>query len=146
MGCWGNGTFENDDAEELLVACLRFQDPQVIMKALHGNFDSDDGSLIKANEALAAAELVAAKLGYPSAGFPDDPEAWNDLKKLPLIVTPQIVHLSLEAVRHIQKESDLKDEILASIDASDYTEWVQILDDLVARLNQALLSDGSQVL
>lgn len=118
--------------------CLRFQNPDKILEAFNELFRSQEGDFSTEFNALAAAEVVAAKFGQPSQDFPDDPDAWQDLEKLPIDVSLDCVNLALKTVRQIKAESDLRNANLTSVDPNDYPEWIEIIDDLIDRLTKAL--------
>lgn len=139
MGTWGNRIFENDDAEEFLVFSLRFQNPGIILDALKATIPNIEGRFSPEQKALAAAEVVAAKIGQPSSDFPDDPDAWQDLDKLQLDVSQALINLALKTVLQIKTESNLKSDYLGDQDPNDYNEWLEVVNDLINRLKTALV-------
>lgn len=136
MGCWGTDIFGNDDAEEFLVSCLRSQNPSLISETLENNrFTESEIPWLGEESALAAAEVIAAKLGHPGEDFPDNPEALEDLENLKLEITSPLITLAIEVVERIQADSHLKDKWLTD---DDVREWSLGLDNLLRRLRHLL--------
>ena len=85
MGAWGHDSFDNDDAGDWQCDLVDSSDMSAIAEALNGVTD-DAEDYIEAPEcsmAIAAAEVVAALHGNPSATLPDDAQAWVKGKPQP---------------------------------------------------------------
>lgn len=83
MGAWGSGAFDNDTAADwrygLVDAVSESEAVQVIESALRAATDPPAGEYLDADVgscALAAAEIVAAALGQPASGLPEDVTEW----------------------------------------------------------------------
>lgn len=76
-GAWGFGSFENDDALDLLDDLGSHPGSEVIMTALRA-VDANAKSIEapQCSQALAAAEIVAAAHGHASKAFPAEAKKW----------------------------------------------------------------------
>ena len=83
----------------------------------------------ESNAALAAAEVVAALLGKPSASLPDD--AKECIGKLNLKPSEKLVAAARKAVKRVKTDSELKELWDESDDA---VQWQTTVEDLAARL------------
>lgn len=83
-----------------------------------------------AEEALAAAEVVAALLGKPLEELPEPVEAFlqRNRGKKP---GSELVRLAAKAVKRIQSSSELKELWESSDDAE---KWDEVVEDLLSRL------------
>lgn len=75
MGTWGPGPFENDDASDWLYSLEDSSGPSTVREALDvaavGYLELYMGAVT-----IAAAEVVAAASGHPSAAEPDAVREW----------------------------------------------------------------------
>lgn len=129
MGAWGIGNFENDDGLDLLYEAENGAD-RAVLEALN-RVTPGDGDFIEAPDAgmaLAAAELVAAKLGRPAAELPDETAAIL----VQLSVTSEIQALALRAVDRITQKSELKE---LWEETGDFETWLATQSDLKKRLS-----------
>jgi hypothetical protein len=132
MGAWGAGSFDNDDAQDLLDDLLDGDGPVILRDALSAAADAGgpvDGA--DAAAALAAAEIVAALSGSPSAALPEDAAGW--VRASPAPPSPWMLDAARRAVDAVARASGLRDLWLESGDAGD---WEAAVADLRARLGR----------
>ena len=77
---------------------------------------------------LAAAEVIAALLGKPTAKLPDEVASWVAGKRRP---DSALVKTAQRVVQRILKDSDLKD---LWAESSDSAKWQQEVEGLLGRL------------
>jgi len=132
MGAWGNGNFENDGAidwlNDFLVGPKESKVVEAIYKILYQEefIDSDESF-----EALAAAELIAAKRGNKSQ---DLPEEVHTSSTLACIMDPT---LNIPARQAVEKIINFKghSELRALWQESDeYDQWLEVQKELIKRL------------
>lgn len=85
MGAWGHGVFDNDDAADWVMDLEDTQDLSLLIETLDRSLlesgeglDAPQGSCI-----LAAAEVLCALLGRPSAALQEEPEVMQWLEDVP---------------------------------------------------------------
>jgi hypothetical protein len=128
VGAWGPGSFENDDALDLLE------------DVVDGGMDVIQGAFVMAGEgasleapvasaAVAAAEMVAALAGRPVADLPDEAAEW--VQGHAAEPRPALVRQARAAVQRVREDSELKELWEAEEYASD---WHACMDDLASRL------------
>lgn len=129
MGTWGYRSFENDSSLDW-VASLGSGG----LKAVEGAFDSvlesaDAPEAPACDEAVAAAESLAALLGTAAANVPDDVTAWASREKRrpsgPLIAKARA------SIDRILADSELKDLWMES---GDIEKWRSEILGLLQRL------------
>lgn len=98
-----------------------------LFRTLCGGLSDDD----LAEEALAAAEVVAAINGYPSSDFPSELMAWSLSSKVELSNT--LLATSQALVKRVTTGGALKD---AWQEGNDFDSWRQVLEDLADRLQK----------
>ncbi len=133
MGSWGVLPFENDDALDWVWELEDAEDFAVLELSLEHVAAAEPNEYVEAadaEEALAAAEVVAALLGKPLEELPEPVEAFleRNRSKKP---NPELVSLAAKAVKRIQTSSELKELWEASDDAE---KWDEVVDDLLSRL------------
>ncbi len=131
MGAWGINTFENDDAADWIGEFCDDSDKELLVEAFDAVNEVGDDYLEapESNAALAAAEVVAALLGKPSASLPDD--AKECIGKLNLKPSEKLVAAARKAVKRVKTDSELKELWDESDDA---VQWQTTVEDLAARL------------
>jgi len=135
VGAWGARAFENDDAMDWVYALEEAQDTTLVAEALEKVAESVDDYLEapECNEALAAAEVIAAIKGQPGQGLPDEVVLWIDERRAR--IDPLLVELAVRAVERVRNDPD--SELRELWDESDHSrEWYGAVDDLLARLEQ----------
>ena len=75
-GAWGDGSFDNDDAMDWVGECVQATSPGLVKTAFDRVLGADVVEAPDASAAIAAAEVVAASLGKPSAALPANLKAW----------------------------------------------------------------------
>lgn len=124
------GNFGNDDATDWVYDLEESSGPDVLkdaFKTINGNGypESSDCCI-----ALAAAEVVAAAKGNPSADLPDDVRKWledqEELNSIKALVKPAIA-----AVNKVSTKSELRDTWEES---DSWHEWLQVVEGLRRRL------------
>jgi hypothetical protein len=129
MGAWGVSPFENDNALDWVWNLEEAEDATVLSDALDAVASADD-IVEDCEEAIAAAEVVAALLGRPLAELPDEVIAFvkaHGTKK----PSTKLVNLAATVVRRIAIASDLKNRWDESESAK---EWQKTMSDLLKRL------------
>lgn len=149
MGTWGAGSFENDSASNWLANLRESGDASLIRAALsrvveHGGTKQSSAAAIErlfgrrrrtdwltanvASQALAAAEVVAAWHGRPSANLPKNLIIW--LQHHISSFEADLVLLAQKAVDIIKTNSELKD----LWEEGDAAKWKNAVEDLEQRL------------
>lgn len=130
MGAWGAGPFENDDASDWVWELEDDSDASLIVAALTDACDPGEDYIDAdvANNAVAAAEIVASARGQRHPALPSEAVVWLDAYG-PLI-TDQLVELARVAVSKISTESETRDLWSEAGDAA----WSEYMTDLLARL------------
>ena len=129
MSGWGTGSFENDDAQDFLgqLKSLGGEDVREILSRA-----ADEREYLEAPEssvAVAAAEVIAALKGAPSANVPREVADWMSTSMAG--ATADLNELARRAVRKVRTNSELKDLWL---EAEGLNEWSAGLRDLEQRL------------
>lgn len=135
MGTWGMGSFENDTAMDWL-ADFAAHDFRLIDRTLAGVAAMQAVDELEAEEAcevLAAAECVAAALGFPAVDLPAEVTDWVTTNS-PIQVKPAYVHMAQTAVARVRADSELKD-LWAETD--EYGLWETVVADLQTRLGKS---------
>lgn len=133
MGAWGMGVFENDSASDWVHDLVEQTQLDIVISAL-GNavkyLDEEEDFLeeSEASEALAAAEVVAALAGNPSAKLPEEILKWLNGAQAR---NKELMSLAKRAVRVVKTKSELRDLWKES---DGYKAWILVLEDLQSRL------------
>jgi hypothetical protein len=149
MGAWGADSFQNDSALDWLGDLCERDDASLVQTTLsrvveHGGTKQSSASFVErlfgrrrrtdwltakvASQALAAAEVVAAWRGRPSATLPDNLLAWLQRNTS---FTQDIVPLAKQAVSIVKTNSELKD----LWEEGDVSKWKTAIENLEQRLN-----------
>ena len=133
MGAWGINTFENDDASDWLGEFCDEPSEDLLFDAFAAVNDIGDEYLEapESSAALAAAEVVAALFGKPSATLTD--EAQECVRNFKLKPTDELRAAAQKAVARVQTDSELKELWDESDDAA---QWQATVQDLAGRLKQ----------
>lgn len=75
-GAWGEGSFENDDALDWTSECAHSSGAKMVHATLNSAVKAKYLEAPEASAAVAAAEVIAAAKGKPSAKLPKELEAW----------------------------------------------------------------------
>lgn len=129
MGAPNTGSFGNDDATDWVFDLGESSGTDVLkdaFKAVNTGYPDSPDSCI----ALAAAEVVAAAKGKPSADLPDDVQRWlGDHENLDAV--KGLTKSAITAVNKVSTKSELRD----SWEESDsWHKWLQSVEDLRRRL------------
>jgi hypothetical protein len=129
MGTWGSGPFDNDDAADWTYRLTPDADVGVVTAALDAALAEDKPDAAISQAAVAAAEVVAAGMGRPHAGTPEDVMTWVAARAGDqwLDVAP----LASRATQWVLAHSELR-ELWDESDQS--SQWSGELVDLVGRL------------
>lgn len=140
MGTWGIRNFENDGAADF-VYNVYDNGKKVIKKSFLKIINPKDDDNLDASdceEALAAAEIIAAAKGNPSEDLPKEMNDWlikNDVltfKKSLFSKKIDIVNLAELSVKKIISNSELRE--LWEETGDDFDTWNTIQADLITRL------------
>ena len=126
MGMWNTGIWQNDTALDWLEFLEDADSWQIVEDTLDGKMEEelcdDEGFCV-----IAAADVVAAGFGQPSAGFQEEAAAWVSGQPAP---DASLARLAVEKVR------PLRDDLSISfVDEQSATEWRKSLDELIHRLS-----------
>jgi hypothetical protein len=129
MGAWSHTSFGNDDALDFIAEVEEDGEPAIANAFEVVNFLKPDDYLDApdASVALAAAELVAARVGKPPQDFPDSAKAVVNRIKSADIHRAE----AIKAARRILDYSELKD-LWAEGEEPD--RWRADVLDLIERL------------
>jgi Domain of unknown function (DUF4259) len=146
MGTWDHANFGNDQAFIWLQRFLAKPTTETLYatfaRITHDNEPMDDGTILldaaNAQEALAAAEVVAALLNKPCPKFPLEPDQeedkWDEISQIwvdePLRATAQA------AVKHILRPDGYNELRDLWKESGDYARWRRGLNDLIERLEE----------
>ena len=131
MGAWGHGGFENDDALDFVADLTGEPTWDAADRVFTFVNESVNGEYLEApdaSSALAAAEAVAAALGRPAAGLPEELADW-----IPTVETPgaERVERARRAAERVRRGSELQG---LWDDSPDAALWHQSVDELLRRL------------
>jgi hypothetical protein len=131
MGTWGTRNFENDGSQDWIFEVMENKDGGMVADTLQFTLNKDGFlDLSECEDALAAAEVVAALSGKASLDFPEEP--LEDLDALNVLATPALRKLAVAVVEKIKTSSEMQETRTAENQLED---WVGVLDDLVKRLS-----------
>lgn len=108
MGAWDTGLFDNDNALDWVLELEAADDNDFLTRTLEA-IPVEDTTCVESPEAecgLAAGEVVAALLGRPAAGLPDEVKRWLGAHR---DVDPGLAAEARRAVRRILDQSELRD-------------------------------------
>lgn len=128
MGTWNVSSFANDDAQDWVALLVQAEDTALIEATLSHVVENEDYvEAPEAQQAVAAAETVAAMRKRPARDTPDAIATWVRQQSPP---SPDLVRLARRAVVHIQANSELS-ELWAEDNPLD---WSAAMADLAERL------------
>jgi len=130
MGAWGYGNFDNDEAADWVWELEDAGSLEPVISALETIENSrSEPEAFESSVALAAAEVVAAIFGRPSADFP---ESLVEIAQSLSASAPENLRARARAVAlRIKAESELRD---LWVEPGGLAAWEQVLDDLLNRL------------
>ena len=130
MGAWGHGTFQNDDALDLLDDLVDGGDERMLRDALDAALSAagESPDATDASSALAAAEIVAALRGRPAADLPDEAVDWARGRPAP---TDELVARARQAVAAVLSDSELRD---LWMETDELPMWQGSVEELRERL------------
>lgn len=134
MGAWGPGNFENDVAQDWLYD-FGENDFRLIDRTLAGvaaMMEVDELDAFEAQEVLAAAECVAAAVGFPPNNPPKELAEWL-AENSPMQVKPEYIEMARKAVARVLAKSELRELWLES---DEFVVWETAVHNLQSRLNQ----------
>lgn len=133
MEPWGVRAFENDNALDWMWELEDENDTFILSDAFAAVVEMESDGEVDAQtaeEALAAAEVVAAMLERPLPGLPAEVETY--IKKLKRQrPSNDLVDLALEAVERIAESSELRDRWAAT---ESLEKWLHAVGELQYRL------------
>ena len=129
MGAWGNGNFDNDTAADYAGDFQDDPNETVLLETLTAVAAEGYPEVDEASEALAAAEIIAAALGKPVRGFPED--LLLSAKNLHLSNPEAAQKMARRAIKAVLKKSELRE---LWEEGDDYEAWVAVQEGLLDRL------------
>jgi len=137
MEPWGVLAFQNDTALDWIWELEDEDDTFVLSDAFAAVIEAEseaDLDIQTAEEALAAAEVVAALLDRPLAELPSEVNIYLSKvrKKQP---SSELVEMATEAVERILESSELRDRWVATESAD---QWMHAMGDLQYRLQRRM--------
>ena len=130
MGCWGYGSFDNDDACDWVYELEVAEDIGPVSEALALALEADYLDAFHACRGIAAAEVVAALMGNPAGNLPEEVKAWVVGKEPP---EPALIEKARRAVTRILEDSELR-ELWDEVQDEERMRWQQEVEDLLRRL------------
>lgn len=134
MGCWGTGTFDNDHAADWVWTLEESEGLGAVAEALLSAPGDTDFEADEASESLAAAEVVAALLGKPSAELPVEVARWVAAHR-GLDARPYREAALNHARATLEPNSELRE--LWAENYADFPFWKATVEALIARLTSA---------
>jgi len=132
-GAWDTGSFDNDDALDWVWLATEGDDLSPVSEAFEGVLSAPGYvQAPDASIAIAAAEVVAALKGEPSAQLPEELSTWIESQDLEL--DPALIDKAKKAIALIEdgKKSELAQLWSESGDLAD--QWRAQLAELSQRL------------
>ncbi len=135
MSNWGFSNFENESAGNF-ISDIETNGYGMIQIALERIIDEPDAaSIIECEEALIAAEFVAAAIKQPAADFPENAAEWvaDNLQE----GTPEqqeiasLIDMAAEAIDKVVTDSELK---ILWEETTFFDQWFQAQQNLQNRL------------
>ena len=133
MGTWGNGSFENDDAADFMADLTDVADLRLVSDALAAVLAAED--YLEAPEAclgIAAAEVVAAAAGRPTAAAQKEEELTEWLARIAPEMSPDLIKQAIQALDRIVGEQSELRELWEEADEAD--AWQATVMALKAKL------------
>jgi MoxR-like ATPase len=132
MGAWAHGSFDNDDALDLVDDFKAAKTWYPAFEVITSVIEAEDGYLEApiASKALAAAEVIAAALGRPAIKVPEELASWVASSKAP---NRELVEKARRAVERVLRDSELKE---LWDESSDSALWHQEVEGLLLRLSR----------
>lgn len=129
MGTWGTGNFDNDTAADYAATFQEEPSEAMLLEILEAVAAEGYPEADEANEALAAAEIIAATQFKASREFPEDllPTAIN----LPLSSPEAAKKLARRAIKAVLKKSELQERWE---EGDAYESWQTVQQHLLDRL------------
>lgn len=132
-GAWDVGSFDNDDALDWVWELTESDDLSVVKEALHAaNSTSGYLEAPTASIALAAAEVVAALKGKPSAQLPDEVSEWVQDHKADM--DGSLIQAAKKAIERVQNVESSELAQLWSDSDEAMQQWHSELRNLALRL------------
>ena len=134
MGAWGTGLFENDDALDFAGDVIERGGLALVENVLEELLDMGDEYVEapEAEQALVAAEIVAALAGRPAAEYPDELAEWLD--GLDAVPDDALVDTARRAVQRVLTPPSELLELWEEAGEDDYGEWRVGVEAIAARL------------
>jgi hypothetical protein len=134
MGAWGTGLFENDDALDFAGDVVERGGLALVENVLVEILDMGDEYIEapEAEQALVAAEIVAALAGRPAAEYPDELAEWLD--ELEAVPDDALVDTARRTVQRVLTPPSELLELWEEAGEDDYAEWRVGVEAIAARL------------
>ncbi|HWK17856.1 MAG TPA: DUF4259 domain-containing protein [Solirubrobacteraceae bacterium] len=144
MEQWGPGSFENDPAIEWFHLLEEAIDPGAMIAGAMDDAlsEPDEIDLDLACAAIAAAELSASAAGHTPERLPDGVRRWVETH--PHQPHGAEVERAVEALDRVRAQSALR-ERWDETGESGRDEWLECVDDLIARLGRSDSGDPASL-
>lgn len=129
MGAWGHANFDNDTATDYAGDFQDDPNETTLLETLAAVAAEGYPEADEASEALAAAEIIAAALGKPVRGFPED--LLLSAKNLHLTNPESAKKTARRAIKAVLKKSELQE---LWEESAEYNDWVAVQEGLLERL------------
>jgi hypothetical protein len=130
MPGWGTGSFENDDAQNFLLALHSKQPGDLKEMLAHAADQADYLDATQSSAVVVAAEVVATAKGTPPPMVPTQISEWiGNIEGAP---SDEMNDLACRAINKVRINSELKD---LWQEAEGVNEWSAALRELEQRLN-----------
>lgn len=133
-GTWGAGSFDSDQSLDTSLDWAESGSIRSIGMPLEAACTADYLESPEAEDAVVAAEVVAASLGLPNAELPDELAAW--IKRQPQNELQQLAESASAALACVRNAET--SELYQLWAEQDATEWLRNMDDLAARLGRGI--------
>lgn len=133
MGAWGMGSFDNDDAADFLLDVTEGADLGPVREILATALDADEYlEAPDASQAIAAAEIVMAALGRPSAAAQQEDELMEWLARAKPSADTALVSQAVKALDRILAPNSELRELWE--EGEEFAEWQTCVVALRAQL------------
>jgi hypothetical protein len=132
MGTWGTGAFENDSALDF-VSAIQDQGLQLLVAAFDVLPPEDEWLDVQGEDAVAAAEIVAAAFGQGKPGLPPQVQQLVAQHGAAIRAMPGLTAKAVQALSRVTADNSELKELWAEV--GDDQAWIAAIKDLERRLD-----------